>query len=77
MGTFENAGHAITFKVSKDDVQTIIFRSNSCLVDDPFASNLHIDPTTMSAIVKPRQDAFADDDTDSADSSTIPDDDNY
>ena len=77
MGVAENSGHAMTFKSLEDDSRKIVCRSKILPGHDLLASNLHIDPTTMSAIVKSRQDAFAYDDTVSTVPSVITDDDNY
>ena len=64
----------IGIKILKDDTQKMVCQSNVCPGYDALTSNLRVYPTTMSAIIKSRQETFVDDGTVSTNDSTITDD---
>jgi hypothetical protein len=43
-GVSKNVGHFMTYKILTDDTHQIIHHSNICLVADPNARNLRLDP---------------------------------
>ena len=63
VGIAENAGHAMTSKILKHHTQKILCRSNIRPGNDPITRNVRVDPITIPAIIKSRQEDFSDDDT--------------
>ena len=61
----------------KDDTKSIFCRYSAHFSDDALAKNLRIDPTTVTIVIKFRQETFGDDGTVSTAPSTIPGNENY
>ena len=67
----------MTFKMIKDYVQKIFFQSNNYIGHDLLTSNLSINPATTPAVIKSRQEMFAEDGIVSTTLCAIPDDENH